>query len=130
MRPSVAPLDYAACWEDEDGFGRIGGNDTREYVEHELWPWLKQRGFADDGDDTVLERFLDEYLRMPAQMRPGLRFRRVWSPTEVAQLGSALAEMIRSDFDAVFAVADEPALSSPASGPQALASARPTAKYR
>ena len=111
LLPSVAPLDYAACWEDEDGFGRIGGNDTREYVEHELWPWLKQRGFADDGDDTVLENYLDEYLRMPAQMRPGLRFRRVWNPAEVAQLGSALAEMIRSDFDAVFAVADEPALS-------------------
>ena len=57
MRPSVAPLDYAACWEDEDGFRRIGGNHTREYVEHELWPWLKQRGFADDGDDTVLRTF-------------------------------------------------------------------------
>ena len=57
MRPSVAPLDYAACWEDEDGFRRIGGNYTREYVEHELWPWLKQRGFADDGDDTVLHVF-------------------------------------------------------------------------
>jgi hypothetical protein len=111
MRPSVAPLDYAACWEDEDGFRRIGGSYTREYVEHELWPWLKQRGFADDGDDTVLARFLDEYLRLPAQMRPGLRFRRVWTPAEPAELGSALAEAIRSDFDAVFAVADEPALS-------------------
>jgi len=111
MLPSVAPLDYAASWEDEDGFRRIGGNYTREYVEHELWPWLKQSGFADDGDDTVLARYLDEYLRLPAQMRPGLRFRRVWSPAEVAELGSALAETIRSDFDAVFAVADEPALS-------------------
>jgi hypothetical protein len=57
MRPSVAPLDYAACWEDEDGFRRFGGNYTREYVEHELWPWLKQREVADDGDDTVLTRF-------------------------------------------------------------------------
>ncbi len=112
MCPSVAPLDYTACWEDEDGFRRIGGNYAREYVEHELWPWLKQRGFADDGDDTVLRRFLDEYLRMPAQMCPGLRFRRVWSSAEAAELGSALAETIRSEFDAVFAVADEPALSS------------------
>jgi hypothetical protein len=112
MCPSVAPLDYAACWEDPDGFGRIGGNSTREYVEHELWPWLKQRGFADDGDDAVLARFLDEYLRMPAQMRPGLRFRRVWTPAEAAELGSALAEAIRSDVDAVFAVAGEPPLSS------------------
>jgi len=59
----------------------------------------------------VLARYLDEYLRLPAQMRPGLRFRRAWSPAEVAELGPALAETIRTDFDAVFAVADEPALS-------------------
>jgi hypothetical protein len=88
MLPLVAPLDYAACWEDEDAFRRIGGSSNREYVEHELWPWLKQRGFADDGDDSVLTRFLDGYLRMPAQMRPGLRFRRVWTPAETAGLGS------------------------------------------
>jgi hypothetical protein len=81
-------------------------------VEHEQWRWLKQRGFADDGDDTVLRRFVDEYLRLPAQMRPGFRLRHVWTPAEAAQLGSALAETIRSEFDAVFAVADEPALSS------------------
>ena len=110
MRPSVAPLDYVACWEDEDGLRRVG-NHTREDVEHELWPWLKQRGFADDGDDTVLRRFIDN-LHLPAQMRPGLRLRRVWAPAEVAQLGAALTETIRSEFDAVFAVADEPALSS------------------
>ena len=109
---AVTPLDYAACWEDEDGFGRIGGSYTRERVEHELWPWLKQRGFADDSDDTVLRRFLDEYLRLPAQMRPGLRFRRVWTAAEAAELGSGLAEAIRSEFDAVFAVAHEPPLSS------------------
>lgn len=111
MRPSVAPLDYAACWQGEDGFRRIGGNYAREDVERELWPWLKQMRFADDGDDTVLTSFL-EYLRLPAQMRPGLRFRRVWTDVEVAKLGSALAEAIRSDFDAVFAAAAEPALDS------------------
>jgi hypothetical protein len=45
-------------------------------------------------------------------MRPGLRFRRVWTFAEAAELGSALAEMIRSEFDAVFAIAHEPTLSS------------------
>lgn len=130
MLPSVEPLDYAACWEDEDGFHQIGGNYSREYVEHELWPWLKQRGFADDGDDTVLHRFLDEYLRLPAQMRPGLRFRRVWSPAEAAELGPALAEAIRSEFDAVFAVADEPALSSAELADQRAASPGLGAPYR
>jgi hypothetical protein len=111
MRPSIEPFDYVACWEDEDGLRRIGGNYARGAVEHELWPWLKQQGFADDGDDAVLRRFLDEFLgNWPANMRPGLRFRRVWAPDEAAELGSALAETIRSEFDAVFAVAHEPAL--------------------
>jgi HNH endonuclease len=45
-------------------------------------------------------------------MRPGLRFRRVWTFAEAAGLGSALAETIRSEFDAVFAPAHEPMLSS------------------
>jgi hypothetical protein len=112
MRPSIAPLDYVAGWEDEDALHRVG-NHAREDVEHELWPWLKQRGFADDGDDTELLRFLDEFLRRrPAHMRPGLRFRRVWTFAEAAELGSALAATIRSEFDAVFAIAHEPTLSS------------------
>jgi hypothetical protein len=111
MRPPVAPLDYVACWQDKDALSRMGGNYARGAVERELWPWLKQRGFADDGDDAVLLRFLDEFLgNWPANMRPGLRFRRVWTPAEAAELGSALAETIRSQFDAVFAVAHEPAL--------------------
>jgi hypothetical protein len=112
MLPSIAPLDYVARWENEDALRRVG-NHTREDVEHELWPWLKQRGFADDGDDTVLLRFLDEFLgNRPAHMRPGLRFRRIWTFAEAAELGSALAETIRSEFDAVFAIAHEPELSS------------------
>src|ERR1039457_998852 len=82
MRPLVAPLDYVACWEDEDALRQVG-NHTRENVKHELWPWLKQMGFADDGDDTELLRFFDDFLgNRPAQMRPGLRFRRVWTPAE------------------------------------------------
>jgi len=102
--------DYVACWEDEDGLSRIGGNYARGAVEHELWPWLKQRGFADDGDDAVLRRFLEILGNWPANMRPGLRFRRGWTPAEAAGFGSALADTIRSQFDAVFAVAHEPAL--------------------
>ena len=126
LRPSVAPLDYVACWEDEDALRRVG-NHTREDVEHELWPWLKQRGFAHDGDDAVLLRFLDDFLgKRPAQMRPGLRFRRVWTPAEVAEFGSGLAETIRSQFDAVFAAAHEPALRVP----QCLPLARLTARHR
>jgi hypothetical protein len=112
MRPSLAPLDYVARWEDQEALRRVGSH-ARADVERELWPWLKQMGFADDGDDSVLLRFLGEFLgRRPAHMRPGLRFRRVWTFAEAEGLGSALAEAIRSEFDAVFAVAHEPALGS------------------
>ena len=55
----------------------------------------------------------------------------MWAAGELAELGSALTETIRTDFDAVFAATDEPTLrSSPVSGLQALGSARLTAKYR
>jgi hypothetical protein len=110
MRPSLPLLDYVAVWEDPEGLRRVGSH-ARADVERELWPWLKQMGFADDGDDSVLLRFLGEFLgRRPAHMRPGLRFRRVWTFAEAEGLGSALAEAIRSEFNAVFAVAHEPAL--------------------
>jgi hypothetical protein len=117
MCPPVTPLKYVACWEGKDALGRIGAH-TREEVEPGLWRWLKQRGFADDSDDAVLRRFLDEFLPggRPALMRPGLRFRRVWKRAEVAELGSALAETIRSEFYAVFAAAGEPAFRSTSPG--------------
>jgi hypothetical protein len=109
---SITALDYVACWEDRDGLRRVGGKYAREDVEVELWPWLKQMGFADDRDDTVLRRFLDECLgRWSANMRPGLGFRYDWTRAETVRLGSKLADTIRSKFDAVFAVAHEPALS-------------------
>jgi hypothetical protein len=111
MSPSIEWRDYVALWEEKDALRRV--RYSREDVERQLWPWLKQRGLADDGDDDELRCFLDEFLRMPkADMRPGLRFRRVWTSAEVAGLGSALAGTIREEFDAVFAIAGEPALSS------------------
>jgi hypothetical protein len=112
LRPSVDPFEYAARWEREDALRRVGSH-TREEVVGELWPWLKSVGYAEDGDDAELQRFLDEFLlRRPAHMRPGLRFRRVWSREEVSSLGSRLPSVIRAEFDAVFAVAEEPALAS------------------
>lgn len=112
MRPLVAPLDYVACWEDGDGLRHVRSY-ARDDVEHELWPWLKEQGLADDSDDAELVRFLGEFLgHRRAHMRPGLRFRRVWTSTEAARLGPELAEAIRSEFNAVFAVSREPSLGS------------------
>jgi hypothetical protein len=112
MCPSVEPPDYVACWKDKDAL-RWVRSYTRDQVD-ELWEWLKRMRFADNGDNDELRRFLDECLprKQRAHMRPGLRFRRVWNP----ELGSALAETIRSDFDAVFAIAGELALGSAGPG--------------
>ena len=111
ISPPVTPLEYVACWQEKDALGRV--RYPRGDVERLLWPWLKQRGLVDDSDDAELHRFLDEVLRMPkADMRPGLRFRRVWTSAEAARLGPALAEAVRSEFDALFAAAHEPALTS------------------
>ena len=111
--PSIEALDYVASWQAKGGLRRIGGNYAREDVEHELWRWLKQMGFADDRDDAVLQRFLDECLRRwPANMRPGLRIYRIWTAGDADRLGDALAAMIRSEFDAVFSAVHERPLSS------------------
>jgi hypothetical protein len=112
MRPSIDPMEYVARWEDEDGLRRVG-NHTRDNVERELWPWLKQHGFADEGDDPELREFLGRFLlRRPAHMRPGLRFRRVWTLAEATELGAGLADAIRAEFVALFSVAEEPPLDS------------------
>jgi hypothetical protein len=112
MRPSITPVDYAARWEQEDALRRIGSH-SRDEVERDLWPWLKQQHFAEDADDLELGRFLDEFLlRRSAHMRPGLRLRRVWSFEEARGLGRALSEVIRIEFNAVFSAAQEPSLGS------------------
>jgi TIR domain len=109
--PSVAPLDYVACWQEKGALSRV--RYPRDDVERQLWPWLKQRGLVNDADDDELRRFLNDFLRMPqADMRPGLRLRRVWTFAEAERLGPALAEAIRGEFDAVFAAAHEPALAA------------------
>jgi TIR domain len=111
IRPPVAPLDYVACWQEKGALGRV--RYPRDDVERQLWPWLKNRGLVDDSDDAELRRFLSDFLHMPhADMRPGLRFRRIWTSAEAARLGPTLAETIRSEFDAVFATVDEPALAT------------------
>jgi hypothetical protein len=109
LRPSIAPLQYTALWEnDDDALQRL--SYPREDVENQLWPWLKQHGLADDGDDPELLRFLDKYLRGSAHLRPGLRFRRIWTPAEAAALGSSIADVIPYEFNSVFSSAREPML--------------------
>ena len=115
LNPEVDAGDYARRWEAEDG-GWIG-QYTADEVRATLWPWLKERRYAEDADDELLEAFLPLLGRRAAHLRAGLKLLRRWDPEAVRDLGgrSVLAPVIRSDVDRILGAAGEPPL--PASRP-------------
>jgi hypothetical protein len=111
MAPHLDAAEYARRWEEGD-LERVGAH-ARADVRGELWPWLKTRGYATDGDDSVLVEWLETRLgKRPALLRPGLRLKRAWPRDTLASRreASALAEEIRADVDAILVAAHEPAL--------------------
>jgi hypothetical protein len=73
MAPELDAEAYSSRWEGPDG--RLIGQHSGEEVRQHLWPWLKQRGYADPDDDEVLEQFFRILGRRNAHLRPGMRFR-------------------------------------------------------
>jgi hypothetical protein len=74
---------------------RIGGYRHDE-VRSELWPWLRERGYAGPGDDEHLDAFLEGLGRRDAHLRPSLAIRRSWSWDEAERLderGEMVAEI-------------------------------------
>ena len=71
-----------------------------------------REGAGQPKDNDELYRFLNECLsNRDADMRRGLRFRRVWTSGQVDKIANfAFAAAIRSEFNAVFAAAHEPTL--------------------
>ena len=110
MAPDLDPAVYADRWEGPDR-DRIGRHPC-EAVRATIWPWLKASGYASDGDDQVLERFLSILGRRPVDVRPGLRVRREWSAQEIRALGDrgGLADAVRRDVNAILGAAGEPKL--------------------
>jgi hypothetical protein len=107
MTTPVDALEYACRWESGDL--RQVGQHTRDEIERTIWPWLKARHYADDGDDTELAIFLNTQLgKRPAFLRPGLRLKRRW---DAAASGSqTIADEIRAEVNAILAAAGEPPL--------------------
>ena len=108
MRPAIDADRYVSRWEGPDM--RRVGRHSREEVERTLWPWLKLRGYADDGDDPVLSEFLEHRLgTRQADLRPGLRLRRHWDRAAVDEAGGAAAmvDVIRADVTAILGAAGE-----------------------
>jgi hypothetical protein len=109
MKTAVDALDYARRWENGDL--RWVGQYKRAEVIGKLWPWLKERGYANDRDDTTLFAFLETRLgNRPAFMRPGLRLHRRWD--DQAASSDDIAATVRSEVNAVLAAANEPPLRS------------------
>jgi hypothetical protein len=117
MRPDIDAHEYARRWETSD-LAEVGAH-SRDDVMRTLWPWLKQRGYADADDDLTLAGWLDVQLgNRPALLRPGLRLKGYWDAKTVATLGGqrALREVIRVDVNAILAGASEPPLPAAIAG--------------
>jgi hypothetical protein len=110
MAPDIDATEYARRWEETDT--EWIRQFPREDVRDVLWPWLKERGYANAGDDWALEQFLAGLGRRPAHMRPGLRLKRRWDAETIREFGGHhdLALAIRSDVNAILAAAGEPPL--------------------
>lgn len=76
MSPAISAEEYANRWQTTDAHW-IGAHSPED-VRRVVWPWLKQRGYVDDGDDEVLPQFLAYLRKRPAHLRPGLRIRKGW----------------------------------------------------
>jgi hypothetical protein len=71
LDPEIDAAEFARRWEETDG--EWIRQYPRDEVRSTLWPWLKRRGYADDGDaDEVLDRFLSILGKRPAHPPPRL----------------------------------------------------------
>lgn len=112
MEPDIDPAEYVRRWEGLDA--RWIGQHDREELRPVVWPWLKERGYASDADDGVLEQFLPILGRRPAHLRPALRFHRRWDRNELASLPEdEVARIARDEVNAVLGAAGEPPLGPP-----------------
>src|SRR4051812_31845844 len=105
MTTPIDALEYVRRWESGD-LRRVGQH-TRDAVEKTIWPWLKERGYADDDDDGELAVFLNTQLgKRPAFLRPGLRLKRRWDAA--AANSKSIADEVRAEVNAILAAAGEP----------------------
>ncbi|OBH94303.1 DUF262 domain-containing protein [Mycobacterium sp. E2733] len=73
--------EYVQRWSGED-FGRIGAH-PREELRSSLWPWLRNRQYAEPEDDEQLDAFMNRLGRRDVHLRPSLEVTRIW-PWEYA----------------------------------------------
>ena len=79
--------EYVHRWLGED-FEYVRGYHC-DHVRPVLWPWLRERGYASDPDESQLPGFLDRLGKRDAHLRPAIRIKRTWSRAEAASLDHA-----------------------------------------
>lgn len=100
--------DYVSRWGGED-FERIGAHAADE-VRDELWPWLRECGYASAEDEDRLPTFLDQLGRRPAHLRPGIEVRRIWPWARAIDLDErgTLAREVKEAVIEILTVLEEP----------------------
>jgi hypothetical protein len=109
--------EYVRRWSEEDQ-EHIGAY-RHDKVRTELWPWLKERGYASQEDDRHLDEFLDGLGRRDAHLRPRVEITRRWAWAEAEQLDEReqLASELREATAELLSALKEPSLPSPEDAP-------------
>lgn len=76
--------EYVRRWAEED-LERVGAY-APDTVKVELWPWLKERGYAGAEDDQYLDDYLHGLGHRDAHLRPGLEVLRLWPWPDAVEL--------------------------------------------
>jgi hypothetical protein len=102
--------DYIRRWSGSDAH-QIGAYTATE-VRRSLWPWLKERGYATERDDNVLDDFLEILGRRHAHLRPGLRLFQTWDADQLTAPSRRreLSASIRRAVNMVLEAAGDPLL--------------------
>jgi hypothetical protein len=112
LNPTIGPDEYVAQWSGPD-FSRIGQHDA-DSIRPGLWPWLLERGYASEQDETELGLFITrlKQRKRPAHLRPGLRLKREWSAEAVTVLRERgkLVDEIRASVNRILAAVGDPQL--------------------
>jgi hypothetical protein len=89
LTPSIDLAAYLERWTEPDARSEFGGHKP-ETVRFQLWPWLLEQGFTDEGPegDGSLDAYEERVARRPeALLRPGVELRRHWDWAEAQEVG-------------------------------------------
>jgi hypothetical protein len=88
LTPTLDARSYMERLTESDAFDQIGSH-APDTVRSQLWPWLLEQGFSDEGPvrDGSLDAYLERVAPRPsALLRPGVELRREWGWAEAKEI--------------------------------------------